>query len=56
MSIGFYDYLLKDGFALCEWSENIESEIPSDAITVKIERTEDELARKITIKGAEDLC
>lgn len=56
MSIGFYDYLTKDGYSLCEWSENIENEIPSDAITVKIERTENDESRKITIKGAEELC
>lgn len=56
MSIGFYDYLMKDGYSLCEWSENIESEIPADAITVRIERTDEEFTRKITVEGAEDLC
>ena len=56
MSIGFYDYLMKDGYSLCEWSENIESEIPADAIIVRIERTDEEFTRKITVEGAEDLC
>ena len=56
MSIGFYDYLSKDGYCICEWSENIENELPTDAIFVKIERTEEELARKITVEGAEDVC
>ena len=55
-SIGFYDYLKKDGYALCEWSENIESELPDDAIFVRIEKTDkDEEERKITIEGGNTL-
>lgn len=51
-SIGFYDYLAKDGYALCEWSENIEGEIPENAIFVKIEKTNNgDNERKITIEG-----
>lgn len=49
-SVGFYDYLSTDGYCICEWSENIESEIPKDAISVVISRTEDENERKITIE------
>ena len=46
-SIGFYDYLTRDGYALCEWSENIEDEIPDNAIFVTIEKTDkDEGERK----------
>ena len=49
-SIGFYDYLSK-GFCLCEWSENIEGEIPADAIYVTISRMAgDENTRSIKIE------
>ena len=52
-SIGFYDYL-SHGFCLCEWSENIISEIPSDAISVTIKKTQkaDE-EREIIIEGGD---
>ena len=53
-SIGFYDYLEKDGYCICEWSENIISEIPSDAISVTIKKTQktDE-EREIIIEGGD---
>ncbi len=55
-SIAFWDYLVKDGFALCEWSENIKDALPENAILVSFERTnsldaQEENHRKITIKG-----
>lgn len=37
-SIGFDDYIRKNGIAVCEWSENIEDFLPEDAITVTISR------------------
>ena len=55
-SIGFDDYLSRRGYSLCEWSENIENEIPLDAIRVTIERIDEENARKITIEGDDTLC
>ncbi len=49
-STGFYDYIEENAVIICEWSENIESEIPADAIKIKIEKTyESENARKITL-------
>lgn len=39
-SIGYDDYVRSDGYLLAEWSENIEDEIPSDAIFVTISRTD----------------
>ena len=51
-SVGYDDYLARDGFVIVEWSERIPEEIPSDAITVTISRTpasEDE--RVIEIDG-----
>lgn len=52
LSIGFDDYVSKQGFCICEWSENVEEFIPEDAISVTIERTPDgEDARRITVKG-----
>ena len=53
LSIGFEDYLNKDGFALCEWSENIVDEIPAGAIRVTILRTDGENGRKITVVTAD---
>ena len=37
-SIGFDDYVRKNGITVCEWSENIEDFLPDDAITVTISR------------------
>lgn len=49
-SIGFDDYIEKDGYALVEWSENIEDFLPSGYITVTVSRVEDcENKRKIEI-------
>ena len=54
-SIGFYDYLEKDGYCICEWSENIVSEIPSDAISVTIKKTKNaDEEREIIIEGGSD--
>lgn len=49
MSIGYEDYLAREGYALCEWSENIEDSIPSGAYFVTITRTDGENGRKIEI-------
>ena len=48
-SIGYDDYVETDGYCIAEWSENIESEIPSDAIFVTISRTDDAEGRRIEI-------
>lgn len=37
-AIGFDDYLGRDGFILCEWSENGGDMLPADRITVEISR------------------
>jgi tRNA threonylcarbamoyladenosine biosynthesis protein TsaE len=37
-SIGYDDYIERDGYSIVEWSENIEDMIPSDALTVTILR------------------
>ena len=51
ISVGYYDYLEKHGFCLCEWSENIVEFLPEDAITVTVSRTSNhEEERIITIK------
>ena len=51
LSIGFDDYLMRDGFCLTEWSENIIEFIPSESVRVTIEK--DDAAntdhRRITI-------
>ena len=39
-SIGYDDYVEANGYCIAEWSENIEEEIPDDAIYVSISRVE----------------
>ena len=41
-SIGYDDYVEAEGYCIAEWSENIEGEIPEDAIYVTISRTEND--------------
>ena len=48
-SIGYDDYIEAEGYSIAEWSENIESEIPADAIFVTISRTDDTEGRRIDI-------
>ena len=51
-AIGFDDYLARDGYSLCEWSERAGELLPDDRITVRILRVaEDENARDICIMG-----
>lgn len=38
-SIGFDDYLERDGYIIAEWSENVEDSIPDGAIFVTISKT-----------------
>ena len=38
-SIGYDDYVSSDGYCIAEWSENVEEDIPTDAVTVTITRT-----------------
>ena len=48
-SIGYDDYVERDGYCIAEWSENIEDALPEDAIYVTISRTESECGRRIDI-------
>ena len=50
-SIGYDDYLARDGFVLCEWSERIRSELPEDVLSVTILRTDAECGRRILMEG-----
>ncbi len=38
-SVGYDDYIARDGYAIIEWSERIPEEIPEDAVIVSISRT-----------------
>ena len=49
-SIGYEDYLARDAYILCEWSENIEDYLPTDAITVTLLRTDGGTGRRILIE------
>ncbi len=53
-SIGFDDYLMREGICLTEWSERIEGEIPASAIRVRIARAENENDRILTLEGVTD--
>lgn len=53
-SIGYYDYLKKDGYCIGEWCEKIPYDVPRDAIAISIVRDcNDEFGRTITIEGVE---
>ncbi len=53
-SIGYDDYISTDGYCIAEWSENIEDELPSDAVFVTVSRLRDEEdGRSIEISGLE---
>ncbi len=51
-SIGFYDYLSRNGICLVEWSENIEYALPDERIAVSIEKcsADDPVRRRIIIE------
>lgn len=54
-SIGFDDYLAREGYCICEWSENGGSMLPPDRITVTITRCpQGENERCITVEGVSD--
>lgn len=49
-SIGFDDYIEKDGYSIAEWSENIDDFLPDGTVFVTISRTENGTdTRKIEI-------
>ena len=50
-STGFFDYLDTESVIVIEWSENIESVLPENAIYVHICQGNDENERKITVEG-----
>lgn len=50
-AIGFDDYLARDGYILCEWSENGGALLPAERIFVTISRTDEgESIRHIVIR------
>lgn len=49
-STGFFDYLEQDGVLYIEWSENIEGALPAGAVTLTLERVDDD-TRQLTIEG-----
>ena len=51
-STGFFDYI-DSGIIIIEWAENIENDLPKNAIKVCIKKTYNENTRIITITGAE---
>ncbi len=53
-SIGFDDYLMRDGYALCEWSEHVLDALPTDRVEVLLCRTDDDCGRKITLRKPEE--
>ena len=57
-SIGYDDYLARDGIALVEWSENIPYALPERYLRVEIikDDQEDPDSRLITIEERKSLC
>ncbi|MBR2463983.1 MAG: tRNA (adenosine(37)-N6)-threonylcarbamoyltransferase complex ATPase subunit type 1 TsaE [Clostridia bacterium] len=57
-SIGYDDYLARDGIALVEWSENIPYALPERYLRVEIikDDQEDPDSRIITIEERKSLC
>jgi tRNA threonylcarbamoyladenosine biosynthesis protein TsaE len=56
-SIGFDDYLNRDGIALVEWSENIPFALPDEYLKVVIEKTDAAHPEKRSIRiTKEQLC
>ncbi len=57
-SIGYDDYLTRDGIALVEWSENIPYALPERYLRVEIikDDQEDPDSRMITIEERKSLC
>ncbi len=54
-SIGYDDYVAANGYSIAEWSENIDDDIPADAIYVTISRcSDDENARIIEISDKKE--
>ncbi|MGN0594538.1 MAG: tRNA (adenosine(37)-N6)-threonylcarbamoyltransferase complex ATPase subunit type 1 TsaE [Hominimerdicola sp.] len=49
---GFFDYMDEDSVLAVEWSENIDDELPENAIRIDIQRVDDE-TRIITLNGDE---
>lgn len=50
ISIGYDDCIFREGFTVCEWSENIEEFLPGELITVTVSRvTSDTESREIEI-------
>jgi tRNA threonylcarbamoyladenosine biosynthesis protein TsaE len=56
-AIGFDDYMARDGYMICEWSEHGGSLLPKDSIAVEIARVAgEEEKRTVTIRSPyEDL-
>ncbi len=50
-STGFFDYISGDGVLIIEWSENVESAIPNDAIRIDLSLGATENERIIRISG-----
>lgn len=52
-SIGFYDYMDRNGICLTEWSENIEFALPESYIRVQIDKNDPSNtdSRHITVKA-----
>ncbi len=53
-STGYFEYMESGGVLAVEWSENIQSALPDDAIKVTITRL-DETKREITIKRGDEV-
>ncbi len=51
LQVGFEEYVYGQGVTLIEWADMIEPILPDEFIHVKIEKTQNENERKITLKS-----
>lgn len=51
LQVGFEEYVYGNGVTLIEWADMIEPILPDEFIHVKIEKTDNENERKITLKS-----
>ncbi|HBJ19304.1 MAG TPA: tRNA (adenosine(37)-N6)-threonylcarbamoyltransferase complex ATPase subunit type 1 TsaE, partial [Clostridiales bacterium] len=56
LSVGYEEYLARDGYLLAEWSERAGDMLPPDRITVTICRTDNATGREITLSFPDALA
>ena len=56
LSVGYDEYLARDGYLLAEWAERVCDMLPDERIAVTIARTDADTGRRITLKAPDALA